>query len=127
MTGRNWLWALLVLAALGALASVWQVIWGRSAPATKIAVLDGQSRIVREITSDRELAMFDDLWSRRVDAGAGAIMRHSYKLQIVRNGRSTSWLYDPAGLTQVLAVHKRSVYLLPSADELNTLLDIAAR
>jgi len=124
MTGRMWPGAVVALATLSALALARDFIWARSAPATKITVLDEQSRLVREITSDRALAKFDELWSRRTDVGLGAIQSHSYKLQIVRNGRRTTWHYDPAGLAQVLAAHKRSVYLLLSADELNTLLDI---
>jgi hypothetical protein len=57
MTGRMWLWALLVLAASGGLALVWQVMSAAVAPATKVTVLDQESRHVRTITSEQELAM----------------------------------------------------------------------
>lgn len=109
------------------MAFVWVVIAAASAPVTKVTVLDGQFRHVRTISSEGELARFNELWSRRVDVGPGVIVRHFYKLQIVRNGRSTSWFYDPDGLSQVLAVHAKTVYLLPSVADFNALLAIATR
>ena len=125
MTERTWLWALLVLAASGGPA-LWWILSAAAAPATKVTVLDKESRPVRTITSEHELATFNELWSRRVVAGPGTAMRYFYKLQIVQNGRSNSWFYDPAGVTQVLAVHKRPVYRVPSIEEFNALLAVTS-
>jgi hypothetical protein len=126
MTGRTLLWTLLALAASGGLAAVWWVMSVAAAPATKVTVLDKEARHVRTITSEHELAMFNEIWSRRVVAGPGTALRYFYKLQIVQNGRSDSWFYDPAGVTLVLAVHKRPVYLVPSVVDFNTLLAVTS-
>jgi hypothetical protein len=120
------LWPLLVLAASGGLALVWWVRAAVTAPATKVTVVDEKFRQVRTITSEHELTIFNELWSRRVVAEPGAVLRRFYKLQIVQNGRSTTWFYDPAGLTQALAIHKRPVYLLPSVADFNALLGVAS-
>jgi hypothetical protein len=127
MSGRMLLWILLLFAASGGLALAWQAMAAVTAPATKITVLDEQAWPVRTITSEGELARFNELWSRRADAGSDAALKHFYKVQVVRNGRSDTWFYDPAaGLTQILAVvvlGKRRVYRLPAAD-FNTLLGV---
>ena len=50
-----------------------------------------------------------------------------YKLDIARNGCSSRWLYDPAGLIQVLAIHKSHVYMMPSVTSFNALLAVPSR
>lgn len=115
--------ALLVLAAASGCGLLRWVMPAAAADITKVTVLDAKFQQVRTITSQHELAVFDEMWSQRRAAANGTTLTHSYKLDIVRNGRSVRWLYDPAGLTQALTVHKSPTYLLPSADDFNALLD----
>jgi hypothetical protein len=82
-------------------------------------------REVRTITSARELELFDKLWSDRT-AETESALRLFYKISIYRNGRSVRWLYDPAGLAQVLSKAKKPVYRLQWADDLNALLAISS-
>jgi hypothetical protein len=79
---------------------------------------------VRTITSARELELFDKLWSERA-AETESALRPFYKISIYRHGRSVRWLYDPAGLAQVLSKAKKPVYRLQSVDALNALLAIS--
>jgi hypothetical protein len=124
MTERMWLWSLLVLAVSGGLVVSWWAISASAAPVTKVTVFDKEFRNVRTIASERELEKFNELWSRRVVAAPGTPLRYFYKLQIVQNGYNNSWFYDPVGVTQVLAIHKRPVYLVPSAAEFDALLGV---
>ena len=106
---------------------VFCVMSAAGADTAKVTVFDKEFRPVRAITSDRELATFNELWSRRVIAGPEVAFRSLYKFNIYRNGRSTSWLYDPAGLVQVLSKQKSPVYRLPSVAEFNALLVVPSR
>jgi hypothetical protein len=96
-----------------------------AAGTTTVTVLDAGFREVRTITSARELELFDKLWSDRTMETESAL-RSFYKISIYRNGRSVRWLYDPAGLAQVLSKAKKPVYRLQWADELNALLAISS-
>jgi hypothetical protein len=96
-----------------------------AAGTTTVTVLDTGFREVRTITSARELALFDKLWSDRA-AETESALRPFYKISIYRNGRSVRWLYDPAGLAQVLSKAKKPVYRMQSVDDLNALLAISS-
>lgn len=126
MSGRVLLLALLAITTSSGLALVWWITFAITAPAAKVTILDDQGRHVRTITSEHDLAAFNELWSRRVIAEPGTALKYSYKLQIEKNGRSNSWLYDPAGVTQVLAIHRSPLYLVPSVAEFNALLAVAS-
>jgi hypothetical protein len=119
--------ALLVVAASSGFALVRWVMSAGASDTTKVTVLDDGFRQVRAISSQRELAMFDELWSRRVSAAPETTPKYAYKLDIVRNGRSVRWLYDPAGQTTVLTIHRSRVYQVPSVDEFNALLALPRR
>jgi hypothetical protein len=95
-----------------------------AAGTTTVTVRDAGFREVRTITSARELALFDRLWSDRTEETESAL-RPLYKVSIFRNGRSVRWLYDPAGLAQVLSKAKKPLYRLQSAEDLNALLAIS--
>jgi len=92
---------------------------------TTVVVLDSEFRELRTITAAHELALFDRLWSDRAEETEGAL-RPLCKVSIYRNGRSVRWLYDPAGLAQVLSKAKTPVYRLQSVDDLNALLAISS-
>ena len=80
---------------------------------------------MRTITSAHELALFDRLWSNRTVETESAL-RPFYKVSIYRNGRPVRWLYDPAGLAQVLSKAKKPVYRLQSVEDLNALMAISS-
>src|ERR1700691_4345904 len=96
-----------------------------AAGTTTVTVLDSEFREVRTITSPKELALFDRLWSDRI-APTETTLRPLYKISIYRNGLSVRWLYDPVGLAQVLSKAKKPVYRLLSVDNLNALLAISS-
>lgn len=96
-----------------------------AAGTTTVAVLDAEFREVRTITSAHELELFDRLWSDRT-VETERKLRPFYKVSIYRNGRSVRWLYDPAGLAQVLSKAKKPVYRLQSVEDLNALLAISS-
>src|SRR5215831_6858093 len=118
--------AKLASTALSAVVLLGWLMSGAAAETTKVTVLDEQFQPVRTITSDQELAAFDKLWSQRTIAPSDAALKQRYKLDIVRDGRSVRWFYDPAGLTQVLTKQKTPVYTLPAA-EINALLGVSPR
>ena len=97
-----------------------------AAGTTTVVVLDSEFREVRTVTAAHELALFDRLWSQRAVETENTL-RPIYKISIYRNGRSVRWLYDPAGLAQVLSKAKKPVYRLQSVDDLNALLAISSR
>src|ERR1700683_3447813 len=96
-----------------------------TAATTTVTVLDSEFREVRTITSAQELALFDRLWSDRA-VQTETTLRPLYKISIYRNGLAVRWLYDPAGLAQVLSKAKKPVYRLRSVDDLNVLLAISS-
>jgi hypothetical protein len=96
-----------------------------AAGTTTVTVRDAEFRELRTITSARELALFDKLWSARAE-DTESTLRPLYKISIFRNGRSMRWLYDPAGLAQVLSKAKKPMYRLRSVDDLNALLAISS-
>jgi hypothetical protein len=96
-----------------------------TAGTTTVTVRDAEFRELRTITSARELALFDKLWSDRMLETENAL-RPLYKVSIYRHGLSVRWLYDPAGLAQVLSKAKKPVYRLRSVADLNVLLAISS-
>jgi hypothetical protein len=96
-----------------------------TAGTTTVTVRDAEFHELRTITSARELALFDKLWSDRVVETESAL-RALYKVSIYRHGLSVRWLYDPAGLAQVLSKAKKPVYRLRSVADLNALLAISS-
>jgi hypothetical protein len=96
-----------------------------AAGTTTVTVRNAEFLEVRTITSAHELALFDELWVDRT-VETESLFRPFYKVAVYRNGRPVSWLYDPAGLTQVLSKAKKPVYRLRSVDDLNALLAISS-
>jgi hypothetical protein len=96
-----------------------------AAGTTTVTVREAEFREVRTITSVRELELFDRLWSQRIVETEGTL-RPLYKISIYRNGRPVTWLYDPAGLAQVLSKAKKPVYRLHSVPDLNALLAVSS-
>jgi hypothetical protein len=86
----------------------------------KVTVRDEDSRVVRVIDSERDLAAFRALWAALAEADPGSsappLGRPYYKLQIeyARRGRieHASWFYFPGGAVRLLAV-MRSVLVAP--------------
>jgi hypothetical protein len=96
-----------------------------TAGTTTVTVRDAEFCELRTITSARELALFDKLWSDRAE-DTESTLRPLYKISIYRHGLSVRWLYDPTGLAQVLSKAKKPVYRLRSVADLNVLLAISS-
>ena len=111
---------------LGSVATAWPL----SATADnimRVAVLDAESRSIRTITSAPDLALFSKLWATRAKVSANTAVQPAYKIVIQQSDRrSERWLYDPAGIVQVLSIWKTPVYRLPSPEGFNEFLGIKA-
>ncbi|HLL29261.1 MAG TPA: hypothetical protein VKT73_16610 [Xanthobacteraceae bacterium] len=93
----------------------------------RVAVLDAEFRTIRTITAATDLAFFNELWAARLKESPNVTMRPDYKIDILSDRRSTRWLYDPAGLVQVLSVNKSPIYRMSSPAAFNELLGIKAQ
>ena len=92
-----------------------------------VAVLDAELRSIRTITSAPDLALFSKLWATRAKVSANTAVQPAYKIVIQQSDRrSERWLYDPAGIVQVLSIWKTPVYRLPSPEGFNEFLGIKA-
>jgi len=94
------------IALLGGVVAAWPL----SAVADdvmRVTVRDAEFRPIRTITSAPDLAVFSELWAARMKESANAAMRPDYKIDIQSDRRSARWLYDPAGLVQVLSPRRR--------------------
>jgi hypothetical protein len=105
-------------------------VWPLSAAAvdvTGVTVLNAQLQSIRTIASVSDLAVFSRLWATRVKVNASTSVRPGYSI-VIQHGdrRSERWLYDDAGIVQVLSIWKTPVYRLPSPTEFNQLLGIGA-
>ncbi len=85
----------------------------------KVTVRDAESRVVRVIESERDLAAFRTLWAGLAEADPGASPPPSpwYKLQMqyIRSGGRTenaSWFYFPGGTIKLLAI-VRAAWIAP--------------
>jgi hypothetical protein len=111
---------------LGSVATAWPL----SAMADnimRVAVLDAEFRSIRTIISAPELALFSKLWATRAKLNASTVVQPDYKIVIQQSdGRSARWLYDPAGIVQVLSIWKTPVYRLASPERFNEFLGIRA-
>jgi hypothetical protein len=107
---------------------VCSAVWPRSATAedvVRVAVLDAELQSIRTITSAPDLAVFNKLWATRVKVNANTTIRPGYSIVIQqRDRRGERWLYDDAGIVQVLSIWRTPVYRLSSPAEFNELLGI---
>jgi len=87
----------------------------------KVTIRDQKFAVIRELTSERDLAAFRDLWSAMVESDPrsrpSAAARAHYKLDIQWTGRdgrlhSSRWFYYPGGFVELLAIW-RSVWVAP--------------
>jgi hypothetical protein len=105
-------------------------VWPLSAVAddvTRVTVLSAEFQSIRTITSVPDLAVFSKLWATRVKVNANIAMRPGFRIVIQQSDhRSERWLYDDAGVVQVLSIWKTPVYRLSSPAEFNELLGIRA-
>jgi hypothetical protein len=91
---------------------------------SKVSVLDQNFQLVKTLTSARDLAAFDELWSGKTVQESALGSGFLYKIDIHRGGRSVRWLYDPAGFLKVLSKSRTPVYGLSARQAFNRLLAI---
>ena len=91
---------------------------------SKVSVRDQNSELVKTLTSARDLAAFEALWSAKTVREPASRSEFIYKIVVERGGRSVSWLYDPAGFVQVLSVSRTPVYEVSDPQAFNRLLAI---
>jgi len=90
-----------------------------------VTVLDPDSQLVKTLTSARDLAAFNELWSAKMARESGRVSGSVYKIIVVRQGgRSARWFYDPAGFLQVLSKSRTPVYGVSDREAFNRLLAI---
>jgi hypothetical protein len=93
----------------------------------RITVLNAEFQSIRTITTVSDFAVFSRLWASRVKVPAKTTMRPGYSIVIQQGDcRSERWIYDDAGIVQVLSIWKTPVYRLSSPAEFNELLGIRA-
>ena len=98
----------------------WLGPFAASRKIVKVTVRDQEFRIVRELTSEPELAAFRNLWAALVEAdqrpAAPPPGRALYKLQIqsIQSGRraNATWFYSSGGTVELLAIW-RAIWIAP--------------
>jgi hypothetical protein len=90
-----------------------------------VTVRDNEFRILKTIASDTDVSLFSDLWSKKKREPYRAPITFAYKIDIQlkpKGGRR--WLYDPAGVVQVLSKQEVPSFRLESPEHFNRLLGI---
>jgi hypothetical protein len=91
---------------------------------SKVTVRDQDFQLVKTLTSARDLAVFNELWSAKTVQESASGSRFLYKIDVERGGCSVRWLYDLAGFLQVLTVTRTPLYGLAAPQVFNKLLAI---
>jgi hypothetical protein len=97
-----------------------------------VTVRDSEFRVIKTLTSATELAAFSELWSKKRQEASMEPFRnldsYLYKIDIeLTPKRGDRWLYDPAGVTQVLTKTIVPRYHIDSPERFNALLGIEAK
>jgi hypothetical protein len=93
-----------------------------------VTVRDSEFHEIKTLTSTAELAAFSELWSKRQKEPDREPASFSYKIDIqTTSGSGNRWLYDPAGVAQILTKTVVPGYRIDSPERFNTLLGIEAK
>ena len=97
-----------------------------------VTVRDNEFRIIKTLSSAAELAEFSELWSKRQREASmepfRAPVSYPYKIDIELTPKGGDrWLYDPAGITQVLTKTIVPRYHIDLPERFNALLGIEAK
>ena len=101
----------------------------------EVSVLDSEFRVVKVLTSNEDLSLFNQMWSEKIkqkkrDSTELFYMQNPhYKLDIrssdpkqSRGWESRRWIYHPDGSVQVLSKGIVPTYKVPSPEEFNKLI-----
>lgn len=103
-------------------------------PIIEVSVLDSRFQVIRVLTSDEELALFNQMWSEKVkqthEPTEQFFRKDShYKLDIrssdpkqSRGWESRRWIYLLDGSAQILSKRILPTYKVPSPKEFNKLI-----
>lgn len=112
------------IALVASMATAWPLS-AAAGEVMRVTVLGAGLKPIRTMTSVPDLAVFSELWATRVKANAGTVMRPGYSIVIQQSDRrSERWLYDDAGIVQVLSIWQTPVYRVSSPAEFNEFLGI---
>ncbi len=111
----------------------WLGLFADTRTIVNVTVRDKEFRIVRELTAQRDLAGFRELWSGMAEfdptSWPPAATRAHYKLDVQWTGRdgrlhSSRWLYHPGGFVNLVAIWPAiwvaPLYRMPTPDALET-------
>jgi len=103
--------------------------WARGI--VSVSVRDHNFKLVKTITSERELAAFREMWSEIIEAEPRLwqpTIHYKLDIQHQQAEHSNRWLYDPVGLVRLVAILRAiwvaPLYKLPSPAEFNKILGL---
>lgn len=94
-------------------------------PIDKVKILDKNLKVVKVLSTAKELDSFELLWNEKKELSSELppdLSMFSHKIDVLRGGRSTRWLYSFNGKVTVLTITKSPVYEIRSYKEFNDLI-----
>lgn len=93
----------------------------------RVVVRDSEFRVVSEISSEPDMAKFQQHWSSKVTTTLNSVQPYSafkYKLDISSGTGAGRWLYNPNGLLVKLDKRDRPILQINDPHAFNALLGI---
>ncbi len=89
---------------------------------SKVRIWDRNFRLVRIINRPEDIEKLETVWTKKEEIKTNKTFNFTYKIDIVSNGRSTRWLYDPSGYVILLSKKKSPAYRIVEFNEFNKLV-----
>ena len=87
-----------------------------------IKVWSNNFTLIKTIDDSKTLSVMENLWMKREKVKPEKEPKFIYSIDIVANGQSTRWLYDPAGYVSVLSKTKVPVYKIQENQKFNDII-----
>ncbi len=89
---------------------------------SEIKVWDKNFNIIQIINQSEKINELKTIWMEKEKIKVKKRPNFIYKIDIVSEGRSTRWLYDPSGYATVLSKGKTPIYRIKKADRFNRII-----
>ena len=97
----------------------------KSYSTSEIKILNTDFEVTLHIKETELINEFCNYWEEKVIQNQSSQPKFNYKIDIIKNGKSTRWLYDSkVGLCKVLTVKRENLYLIPNYQEMNSKLNL---
>ena len=89
---------------------------------SEIKVWDKDFNVIRTINQPEVINEIKTIWMAKKKVELPKRPDFLYKIDIVSEGRSTRWLYDPSGYATVLSKAKVPIYQIEEANKFNKII-----